>query len=155
MSPPDTATLQRLQMQIDCTSLVHRLYLMLDEHDLVAFDEIFAPDAEWVRLGELTRGLDAIRHKMAGRSPTLATRHLIGNAVVLPDGPGRARGSFYMTVVRKRDVPPGAARPLLVNGPWRVSVLDLRFVHGPAGWRIAHQSTRSEFEFAGEAQATS
>lgn len=134
-------------IQLACTRLVHRLYGMLDQHDYGALDEVFAPDAAWTRLGQCTLGLGAITALMRQRPSDLVTRHLIGNAVVDADGPDRAHGSFYMTVLRCHGVAADAPRPLFIAGPWRMSVLRTRFRRTPAGWRIAAQETDTQFEF--------
>lgn len=134
-------------MQLACTRLVHRLYGMLDEHAYGQLDEVFTPDAAWTRLGHQTHGLPAITTLLGQRPADLATRHLIGNAVVDADGPGAARGRFYLTVLRCHGVAPDAPRPLFIPGPWRMSVLHTRFRQTDGGWRIAAQETATQFEF--------
>jgi hypothetical protein len=113
-------------------------------------DGLFTTDAEWLRLGQRTVGLDAIASLMRTRATDLATRHVITNPVVVPDGHDRARGSFYMLVVRKRGVTAEMQRPLAVPGPWRLSVVRAEFHRTTAGWRIASQRTDSQFEFPEE-----
>ena len=132
---------------IACTALVTRLYAALDQHAYEALDSVFAEDAAWLRLGQRTVGLPAIRTLMQQRSPTLATCHVITNPLVHLTGPNDAEGSFCMLVVRQQGVPEGATRPLQVEGPWRLSTLHTRFVRTAGGWRIAEQRTEPLFEF--------
>lgn len=145
--------LEAMQAGWACTALVTRLYLALDEHAYDALDDLFTVDAEWVRLGQRTGGLEAIRSLMRRRPVDLATRHVITNPVVTLDGEGTASGSFYMLVVRKHGVTPAMQRPLPVAGPWRLSVVHAGFRRTHAGWRIANQHTLSQFEFPEEVHA--
>jgi ketosteroid isomerase-like protein len=139
------------QAGIACAGLVNRLYLALDEHDYSSLERLFTPDAEWVRLGERTVGLDAIQALMQKRPADLSTRHVIANPVVDLREENHAQGSFYMLVVRKSGVTPGIPLPLPVDSFWRLSVVQAEFRRTEAGWRIARQRTESQFEFVSEA----
>jgi hypothetical protein len=145
-----TDAMTRWQVSSECTELVTRLYLALDEHDYEPLDELFSPDAELVRLGQRTVGLAAIRALMHKRPADLATRHVITNPIVRLVGEDYAQGSFYMLVVRKSGVTPTTPLPLPVQGPWRLSVVRAGFRPTEDGWRIATQRTDSQFEFTNE-----
>ena len=137
------------QAQLDCAGLVNRLYYALDEHDYTVVDQLFAEDAQFVRLGARLDGVAAIRAAFAKRPRDMATRHVISNAVVTLQSETAATGVFYMLVVRRHGVQADTPRPIPVPGPWRLSVVRAAFRRTADGWRIARQETESAFEFAG------
>nr|MBF0681906.1 nuclear transport factor 2 family protein [Pseudomonas sp.] len=134
-------------MQLACTGLVYELYHALDEHEYGDLNRLFTQDAHFVRLGKSIAGSTAIVDAFRQRPADMATRHVITNPIVRATGPDTAEGVFYMLVVRRHGVAHETPRPLMVSGPWRLSVVSVQFQNTTEGWCIARQQTDSQFEF--------
>jgi len=126
--------------------VTHRFFYFLDEFrydDLVA---LMTEDAVWHRQGKVLRGREQVLAALAERPRTQRIRHVITNAFVDEDGAGSARLTAYLTAYRADE---GVSRPppQTIDGPFRLLLVDARFVRTEAGWRMAEQRGTPEFEF--------
>lgn len=130
--------------------ITHRFYYYLDEQryeDLVA---LMRPDARWHRQGKILEGHAAVLAALHERPRTQIIRHLITNTFLDRASDGEATLRAYLTAYRYDDGTPRKP-PVSIGGPFRILLVQKRFVREGSSWLIAESIGTPEFEFGGHA----
>jgi hypothetical protein len=130
-----------------CAQVLNRFFYYLDEfryEDLVA---LMPEDGTWFRQGQLLRGRGQILATLNERSRTQRIRHIITNTVVDVAEPGKAVGTAYLTVY-KFDDGTELKRSPTIEGPFRISLVQVKFTKASDKWLIAEQHIAPQFEFS-------
>lgn len=83
----------------DCTRLITRFYMLLDEKRYDELAALFAADGIWIRLGQELTGRDAIVAAMAERADWL-TAHLVSNITIDIVDADTVETTQYVTLYR-------------------------------------------------------
>jgi len=130
--------------------ITHRFYYYLDEQryeDLVA---LMRPDARWHRQGKILEGQAAVLAALNERPRTQIIRHLITNTFLDRSSDGEATLKAYLTAYRYDDGTPRKP-PVTIAGPFRILLVQKRFVREGGSWLIAESVGTPEFEFGAHA----
>ena len=134
----------------DCRDLVIAL-VHLDDHREYdrAVDELWMPDATWLRGGKLYTGREQIRASFDRATPTTVMRHLVVNTHVTVIDRDHAEGvSYYITY--QNDPGTTAPRfPLPLEAPFSMGEWHDKYVRTPAGWRFAAREVKRLFQKPG------
>ena len=84
--------------QLVAAQLVARFYRALDHGTPADVAAVFAPDGEWLRLGERLVGPRAVTEALDKRVPGRRSRHLVSNLLVDAEGEDRIVASYAVTV---------------------------------------------------------
>lgn len=110
------------------------------------------PDAAWHRQGKTLRGHPEILAALEERSATQRIRHVVTNAFLDEADGEEMLLVAYMTAYRFDDGKPSSG-PVLIDGPFRLSLVRTRFARSAGEWRIVELSLTAEFEFRAPGQA--
>jgi hypothetical protein len=148
MNPPEPAKIapdQVRAIEADCSRLLLRLFLALDEgrYDDVAAS--FLDSGVWNRKGSALRGPAEVRQAMAQRSPTTRVRHVITNVLVTPRRSDRADFILYLSAYTHDG--PADASPPLPAALWMLFVVTGTMATNDSGWGIQEMTMAREFSF--------
>ena len=133
--------------------VTHRFFYCLDEGRYGELLALMSPEAVWHRQGRILRGHPQIRAALEERSSTQRIRHVITNAFLDKADDERAELRAYMTAYRFDDGKPSSG-PVVIDGPFRLSLVRTRFARCGGEWRIVEQSLAPEFECRAPRQAS-
>ena len=134
-------------IEADCTQLLYRFYYYLDEFRYRDVAELFVADGVWHRAGQALQGRDQIIAALERRSTTQRVRHVVTNLLIEAGDDATAQIVFYLTAYQ-HDAGIRSEAPAKIGGPSLLLVVTATLVKAAAGWRIARQTTKREFEFA-------
>ena len=132
----------------DCTQLLYRFYYWFDEFRYEDMAALFVPDGVWHRAGKALRGREQILAALHERSTTQRVRHVITNVLVDAIDSVTAKVVLYLTAYQ-HDTGARIEMPPKIPSPSLLLVVTATLVRTDAGWRIAEQTMKREFEFAG------
>lgn len=126
-----------------CLNAVNRFYEALDRSDYDTAVGVLHPTIEWMRLGTMLTGRDAVRGVLSERPADRRTVHVVDRPIIeaTEDGTG-ATVRYVLTVhagaASDKPVPMTTAvlesqdRLILENGQWFVSGKSSRVVFSPS-----------------------
>ena len=136
-----------------CMQVTHQLFYFLDQFRYQDLAELFLPDGTLLRQGQLLVGRESIVEALSKRSPTQRIRHVISNAFIESQSPGRAHLVAYMVAYQFDNgvLPTG---PADISRPFRMSTVRAAMCQTGGAWSIAEMTFTTEFNFvAGTAKA--
>jgi hypothetical protein len=136
---------QARAIEADCSRVLLRLFLALDERRYDDVAASFLESGVWHRKGSALRGPDEVREAMAARPATSRVRHVITNIVVTPRQPEGADFILYLSAYT-HDGPPEAAPPVPAK-LWMLFVVTGRMAASGGTWGVLEMTMQREFVF--------
>ena len=128
-----------------CQQLLVAIFDRLDAKDFAGFAALFEADGVWERPGATMTGRAEIAAALARRSPTLATRHLMSNFLVLGEREHELDAAASLTTYSS-DTGLAPARPVVVEGPVGVFRAEATMRCEEGGVSIRRLTLRPEFK---------
>ncbi|HVV92492.1 MAG TPA: nuclear transport factor 2 family protein [Hyphomicrobiales bacterium] len=132
-------------IEADCSRVLLRLFLALDERRYDDVAASFLENGMWHRRGQALSGPGEVRRAMAERPATARVRHVITNLVVTPRGPDVADFILYLSAYT-HDGPVDAAPPVPAT-LWMLFVVTGTMASSDGAWRIQEMTMQREFSF--------
>lgn len=140
------------QIRRDCEHVFLQVAHLTDHGPQQNIAELFTPEGEVDRDGNVIRGRPALRDMYGKRAPNLMTRHLVANLVVTPLSASEASCRAYATVYRVRGSgPQPPTPPVTCAGPESIVEYEDRLAHTDEGWRIERRVMRTVIEVKSQA----
>lgn len=131
--------LQELLAERDCRALIMSYAQAVNESDLDAFTELFAPDGLWQRPGQPALvGRPAIRAFMASRPTDRVLRHVNGGARIRIQDEDHA---YAISQTAVYECARASELPAPMTGPHMIVEYRDWFERRADGWRIAQRDT--------------
>ena len=137
---------QRRNIVADCTALMVRSFVLLDDRRYEPLAGLFGDDGEWVRGGKPCVGSQEIVRSLNERPNDIVIRHLLTNVDVSATGPDSAEGVGYFLVYKAKGdggLPP---LPAPLASPEMVAEVHDRYQRRGGEWRIKQRKTKRIFE---------